>query len=201
MKAVSFKRWFGLFVVALVMAGAWGNLQATHALAQSVSRQAMPRIAHDNSTPHVTIIILDMSGSMNMNDPNGIRCSAANAYIDLSGASDYIGVIGLDNNNGTSGGTHNFQFAQKWADPAVMTTVNDRQTLKRAIAAKSNNCSPDADTPTYDALQQALTMLAAATQNGKSGSVILLTDGTPYPDTDTQVSAINSELVPQFKKK
>ncbi|HEX8034083.1 MAG TPA: hypothetical protein VF510_09560, partial [Ktedonobacterales bacterium] len=46
---------------------------------------------------HVTAIVLDMSGSMAQNDPAGLRCSAANAYIDLSGPGDFIGVVGLDN--------------------------------------------------------------------------------------------------------
>src|SRR5690348_11884663 len=32
---------------------------------------------------HVTVIVLDMSGSMAQNDPQGLRCSAAGAYIDL----------------------------------------------------------------------------------------------------------------------
>src|SRR5579875_860241 len=62
---------------------------------------------HDPSG-HVTIIVLDMSGSMAQNDPNGYRCSAANAYIDLSRPGSFIGVIGLDNNNGATGGPHNF---------------------------------------------------------------------------------------------
>ena len=32
-----------------------------------------------------------------------------------------------------------------------------------------------------------------------TGSVILLTDGTPYPDTTAQMSAIQQQLVPEFK--
>lgn len=57
------------------------------------------------STPgHVTILVLDMSGSMQQNDPAGIRCSAANAYIDLSAQNDEIGVVGLDNGDGATGG-------------------------------------------------------------------------------------------------
>jgi hypothetical protein len=149
---------------------------------------------------HVTIIVLDMSGSMGSNDPNGLRCSAANAYIDLSGPGDYVGVVGLDN-TGPTGGQHNFPLAQVWAQPAEMSTVAARQQLHSAIATKSRNCRPDAATPTYDALQQSLTLLTAATaQTHLPGSVILLTDGVPAPQQNEQISAIQKELVPTFKQ-
>jgi hypothetical protein len=81
-----------------------------------------------------------------------------------------------------------------------MATLADRQALRSAIQQKSNNCAPDAATPTYDALAKAEQMLASATQGGKiGGSVILLTDGVPDPDTSKQVNAIRSDLLPQFK--
>jgi hypothetical protein len=148
----------------------------------------------------VTILVLDMSGSMGGNDPNGLRCSAANAYIDLSGPGSFVGVVGLDSPNGARGGPHNFQTAGWTIDPQEMATVNARQALRDAIAAKSSNCRPDSATPTYDSLARAEAMLASATQGGKlSGSVILLTDGAPDPNTDDQINAVKQELVPQFK--
>src|SRR5439155_17417514 len=130
-------------------------------------------------TGHVTIMILDMSGSMHGNDPDGLRCSAANAYIDLSGPGSFIGVIGLDNSGShPTGGPHNFQLAQHWQDPVEMNTLRARQGLQQEIAQKSNHCSPDGTTPTYDSLNQALTMLNNSTNGGQlPGSVILLTDG------------------------
>lgn len=174
---------------------------------QALAQQEMPRNAPANrplvsqSSEHVTIIVLDMSGSMSANDPDGIRCSAANAYIDLSGIGSFIGVVGLDNNNGSRGGPHNFQQAVVWADPSEMATVSQRHGLEQALATKSHNCAPDGNTPTYDALNQALTMLQTSTQNGQiSGSVILLTDGVPAPDTTEQVDAIKADLVPQFQQ-
>lgn len=151
-------------------------------------------------TGHVTIIALDMSGSMGANDPNGLRCSAANAYIDLSGPGDFIGVVGLDN-NGSTGGAHNFPLAQVWAKPVEMATVAARKQLRDTIAAKSHNCKPDAATPTYDALQQSLTLLTTSTaQTHLPGSVILLTDGVPAPQQNEQISAIQKDLAPQFKQ-
>lgn len=149
---------------------------------------------------HVTIMVLDMSGSMAQNDPNGLRCSAANAYIDLSGPGNFIGVVGLDNNTGKTGGPHNFTLAQKWSDPVEMATVAQRHALRQTIATTSNNCKPDGNTPTYDALSQALGMLQAATHGGQlSGSVILLTDGDPEPNASAQTSAITADLAPKFK--
>lgn len=149
---------------------------------------------------HVTIMVLDMSGSMAQNDPNGLRCSAANAYIDLSGPGNFIGVVGLDNATGKTGGPHNFTLAQKWADPTEMATVSQRQNLRQTIASTSNNCKPDGNTPTYDALNQALGMLQSSTQSGHlSGSVILLTDGDPEPDASAQIAAIKADLAPKFK--
>lgn len=155
---------------------------------------------------HVTIITLDMSGSMGGsggNDPNGLRCSAADAYIDLSGSdpNDYIGLIGLDNNSGKTTGTHNFLTAQDWQTPLNVATIQNRNQLKQTITQKSNSCSPDGYTPTYNALNDAYTMLQSATKQPgvTSGSVILLTDGIPCPNVDEQINAIKSDLLPKFQ--
>lgn len=169
----------------------------------SINHPAYANTVHFPSTApsngHVTIIILDMSGSMSINDPAGLRCSAANAYIDLSGNGDAIGSIGLDNATGAAGGAHGFQTAQTWSAPVDMSTQSERFALKATIAAKSQQCKPDGNTPTYDALNRALALLQQSATGGKSGSVILLTDGVPYPNTDTQISAIQSDLIPQFQ--
>jgi von Willebrand factor type A domain len=152
------------------------------------------------SSGHVTVLILDMSGSMSQNDPNGLRCSAANAYIDLSRAGDFVGVIGLDNADGATGGSHNFVRSQVWAQPGEMNTTSARQSLRSTLQDKSHNCKPDGNTPTYDALDQAYQMLISATQGGqRSGSVVLLTDGEPFPNSSDQMSSIQSDLMPNFK--
>jgi len=157
--------------------------------------------SHSTSSASVTIIVLDMSGSMSQNDPNGLRCSAANAYIDLSGPGNFIGVVGLDNISGSRGGPHTFQQAQVWNQPMEMATLAQRQQLQHIIATRSNNCQPDNTTPTYDSLNQALQMLNSATNGGQvPGSVVLLTDGVPDPDTITQMNAIQSDLLPQFRQ-
>ena len=154
----------------------------------------------------VTILILDMSGSMRTNDPQGYRCSAANAFIDLSGPGNFIGVVGLDG-DGTRGGQHNFAQAQQWTpDPVDMSVQSNRDGLKNTIQQKSHNCAPDNITPTYDALNKALQMLENVSQSQEiPGSVVLLTDGqpddgSPTRDVSAQINAIQSDLLPQFRQ-
>lgn len=151
---------------------------------------------------HVTILILDMSGSMGNNDPQEVRCSAADAYIDLSKHGDEIGVVAL-----TSGNEHvsGLERAQVWQEPTPMDVVSEREQLKRIIQNRppgTPSCQhPSGNTPTFDALRQALRMLGDAT-GGKNvqGSAILLTDGQPFPDSGGQIQAIESDLIPQFQK-
>ncbi len=176
------------------------------------ARAATTRVAATRAATtggHVTVIVLDMSGSMSENDPLGLRCSAANAYIDLSGANpaeatNDVGVIGLANDNATgpSGGPHGFRLAQIWAEPTATDTTANREALRQAIVTQSHNCAPNGNTPTYDALSKAYVMLSAflGGNPGLTGSVILLTDGNPDPQGDAQVADVNAEIVPQFVK-
>lgn len=187
-------RWLGAPILALLLLS-----PLSPALASAHGATLRLAATKQASGGHVTILILDMSGSMAQNDPNGLRCSAANAYVDLSGAGDYVGVIGLAGSG--SGGPNGFGSAEVWAQPAEMATVASRTALRQTIAQRSQNCQPNAATPTYDALRQALAMLKTATaQSGLSGSVILLTDGAPFPQPDAQIAAIQRDLLPQFKQ-
>ncbi len=171
----------------------------TFALSSFISAPRPAVAATQTTAGHVTVIILDMSGSMAQNDPNGLRCSAANAYIDLSGQGDEIGVIGLDSGANPQPAAQGFQAAQTWANPVDVSTLSARTALLQTISQKSQNCRPDANTPTFDALSKAYGMLQSATSGGKTGSVILLTDGAPYPSTQNQIQAINSQLAPKFQ--
>ncbi|GHO81417.1 hypothetical protein KSD_91880 [Ktedonobacter sp. SOSP1-85] len=186
----------GALLSALLLTGSITS-PASQALAQTIRRGAGLTPIEQNS---VTILVLDMSGSMSASDPAGLRCSAANAFIDLSGPSNYIGVVALDG-NGATGGPHNFPLAQSWATPGEMATPLQRQALQKTVTEQSHHCQPDSTTPTYDALHRALQMLQQATQDQpRAGSVVLLTDGNPDPGTNDQVNAIQSELLPQFKQ-
>lgn len=156
-----------------------------------------------DTSGHATVIALDMSGSMVTSDPHGYRCSAADSYIALSGTNDYIGLVGLDNNNGATTGSHNFQSAQIWTSPLPTETIQDQNTLRTLLTQHDTNqhglCGYDSNTPTYDSLSKAYDMLAQVTsQHHVTGSVILLTDGIPCPDVDAQINAIRSDLLPKF---
>ena len=181
-----------LALLAMLIAGGYTPLSAhDFSPAQLAAQQT--------TSDHVTILVLDMSGSMATNDPASLRCSAANAYIDLSGPGDFIGVVGLSGDG--SGGPQGFGAAQTWATPVEMATVANRAALKQAITQRSQNCRPNGATPTYDALSRALGLLKSATAHGGlSGSVILLTDGQPDPQSSGQVAAIQRDLLPQFKQ-
>ena len=183
-----------LFFLATPVANAASFAQNAH-LASSLTH-ARPAAGQG----HATIIVLDMSGSMSQHDSQGYRCSAADAYIDLSGTNDYIGLVGLDNNNGNRTGSGNFESAQPWTNPLGTATVQQKQNLKNIISNQSHSCRPDANTPTYDALNQAYNMLDTVTrQQGVTGSVILLTDGVPCPDVDGQINGIRNDLLPKFQ--
>lgn len=198
---VIFLGMLGMLAIALVPMPAYAQVQP---LAHKVP--VVPATTNAASQGHVTILILDMSGSMGTNDPAKVRCSAANAYIDLTGPGDLVGVIGLDQGSGARGGPYNFMLALNWSDPVKMDTLSDRESLKQKIAQQSNNCKPDEFTPTYDALSKALDMLNSATQGKNiSASVILLTDGypcsdNPCSDKDQQINKIKSDLVPRFQQ-
>src|SRR6266699_1757155 len=166
------------------------------AQARAHAAASLPR----TNASHATVIVLDMSGSMGFNDPQSYRCSAADAYIDLSNQNDYIGVVGLANYNGARSGAFNFQTAQVWSEPVNMSTLQERQALKDTIKNKSNSCVHIGTTPTYDALNQAYIMLDTITkQHAIGGSVILLTDGIPDPDTDSQIMEVRNDLVTKFQ--
>lgn len=183
-----------------------GTVQAQAQSLSTVLRASSTLPTSANTAGHVTIIILDMSGSMSTNDQSGVRCSATNAYIDLSRAGDFVGVIGLDNTEATNINTQGFRQVKWVIEPREMNTLPNRLALRKAVADNSSSCRPDGFTPTYDALAQALTLLNNATNaNGKhySGSVILLTDGLPCgdnscSDVQPQVNAIEKDLVPQY---
>jgi hypothetical protein len=157
---------------------------------------------------HVTILILDMSTSMNGNDPGGLRCSAAKAYIDLSNANDKIGIIGLTNtDSATADDSYHFLSAEIWRQPVPVGVLSQREALENVITQRppgEPDCQvPYGSTPLYDALDQARKMLAQATSDpggNLSGSVVLMTDGQPFPNQQKQADAVLNDLRPIFLK-
>ncbi|HEY7833569.1 MAG TPA: vWA domain-containing protein [Ktedonobacterales bacterium] len=173
---------------------------AAPAFAQPLTPARAQRASGAAASGHVTILVIDMSGSMGSpgqggNDPNGLRCSAAHAYIDLSGTGQWVGIVGLAHPAGAPGDP---RLAQDYAQPVEMSTDAARAAMRKALDTQSNNCVGDGTTPMSDALLHADHMLHSATQGTLAGSVILLTDGLPDPDTNGQIAAIQQEL-PDFE--
>jgi von Willebrand factor type A domain len=133
----------------------------------------------------VTILALDMSGSMHQNDPRNIRCAAARTFVDLSRPGEMVGLIGFAD-----------RAATVWQAP-IETTAPNRALLDAAI---TRNCRLGDATPTYSALQDALQMLTNAPGRGPR-SVVLLTDGKPTGSPADQVGRIERDLVPTFHEK
>lgn len=162
----------------------------------NAARARMPEPGRAPAVGHVTILILDMSGSMLGNDPAQVRCQAAEAFIDLNGPGNMIGLIGMMGLQ-----------AQIWQDPLPTDVTSQRATLKRAIEqrpAGTPDCQhPSGATPTASALSLAWDMLNTTTaRQDLLGSAILLSDGVPAPDRqDSQSNTILNDLLPRFQQR
>jgi hypothetical protein len=129
-----------------------------------------------------TILLLDESGSMRDNDPNQVRCAAARTFIALSRSDEMVGVIGF---------TSDASLA--WSAGPLLATPDGKRQLADRI-----RCTPNGFTPTLDALLQAKQMLSGVPGQGP-GSVVVLTDGVPEPDTAKQIDQIETAVVPIFQ--
>lgn len=118
---------------------------------------------------------------MSANDPNDVRCAAAETFAGLGQVGEYVGLVAFADT------------AELWSKP-VETTYDGRRQLSKLLAGR---CRAGGYTATYDALALAYQQLEA-TAGQAPGSVVLLTDGTPEPGTDDQIGRIQRELVPRF---
>jgi hypothetical protein len=109
-------------------------------------------------TPIDVVFALDSSGSMNTNDPNGLRKTASQAFVDkLVSARDTAGVVSWDGN---------IDFA--------LGLTNSFQALKIKIGTVNNSGSTNLNV----GLSAALNMLVANTRTAPSNEIIIfLTDG------------------------
>ena len=121
------------------------------------------------------VLIIDSSGSMDDNDPRGLRKSAANLFIGLA-ASDVqtdvqIGVVDFDSAAVTN---------------APLTLVNPagRAQLEQAVGQIDSNGGTDI----RDGLRQGFEVLSAANNPDVRKAAVLLTDGQDSSYTDQIVS-------------
>jgi Mg-chelatase subunit ChlD len=154
----------------------------------------------------MTIVVLDQSGSMRLDlpekrprtkasDPLGLRCSAVRLLADLATTRDSLGLIKLESHDDTTDSTAD-RTAEVLLAPMAMGTAQSRDMFKAKVDCDhaTNN------TPIADALLKAYEQLAAAKRDRGSsfvGRVILLTDGDPQPQRETQLQEI-AQLLPHF---
>lgn len=184
--------WHNVLLVGFVLLAPLVALVDNHIAAAGSQRVTR---AGDPAAGHLTILLLDMSGSMLANDPDQVRCQAAEAYIDLSGPGNMIGIIGLAGKQ-----------ARIWQEPSPTDVISERTALKRAIEERPTStpdCQhPSGDTPTASALDLAWTMLNTTTaRQNLQGSVLLVSDGVPAPDTNRQLNTIQNNLLPLFQQR
>ncbi|HEY4025707.1 MAG TPA: vWA domain-containing protein [Candidatus Dormibacteraeota bacterium] len=187
------RRWGGLAALILL---AW----ALPAFARGTASHQPPRFATwtgpgpapraqaGASNPRrVTVLLLDMSGSMRVNDPDDIRCAAARTFVRLSRPGELVGLIGF-----------NGRTATPWLSAPIEATADGQRTLDQILVGRCSGTPPAAATPMFDALDQASRQLAGAPGTGPR-SAVLLTDGTPEPGGQSEIARIEQTLVPRFQ--
>jgi hypothetical protein len=144
-----------------------------------------PSRAQDEDQPEslCVVLALDSSGSMEWNDPDGLRFTAAQLFVALLDTGDQVGLIEF------STGSH--------ALTDGMVTINspaDKRALIDLLAPKP----PEGYTDIKAALEEAAVMLSEAEGCG-TRNLVLLTDGEPeieadYPEYEEDALAVAREL-------
>jgi len=144
-----------------------------------------PARAQDEDQPEslCVVLALDSSGSMEWNDPDGLRYTAAQLFVALLDIGDQVGLIEF------STGSH--------ALTDGMVTINspaDKEALIELLTPKP----PEGYTDIKAALEEAAAMLSEAEGCG-TRTLVLLTDGEPeieadYPEYEEEALAVASEL-------
>jgi hypothetical protein len=141
--------------------------------------------AQDEDQPEslCVVLALDSSGSMEWNDPDGLRFTAAQLFVALLDIGDQVGLIEF------STGSH--------ALTDGMVTINspaDKEALIELLTPKP----PEGYTDIKAALEEAAAMLSEAEGCG-TRTLVLLTDGEPeiesdYPEYEDEALAVAGEL-------
>lgn len=112
-------------------------------------------------------LVIDISGSMADTDPNNLRKTAADIFIDLLSPDDYLGVV---------------MFSTDAVEAIPMQQVvgmENKANLKATLAA---SITASGDTDYLKALQTAEYQLDSFTEQDVRKVIIFLTDGVPDPN-------------------
>jgi hypothetical protein len=117
------------------------------------------------------ILIIDNSGSMSDNDPQGLRWSAAQLFVDLASPGDRIAAFAFATDVIPLGDAANGSLS-------VVSDTASRQTIKSHLSPRD----PTSNTNMEGALQAALDLLQKE-YSGNKQIVVFLTDGRPTPES------------------
>ncbi|MBN1483886.1 MAG: VWA domain-containing protein [Chloroflexia bacterium] len=177
-----------LFLIAMWVAILAPNLSVAATVQPGAQLAAEVSFPQKTGDENVTVLVLDMSGSMDSadRDPENIRCSAAQLYIDLAGEEEYVGLV-----------TFPRRDSEERAGVVFAPASMGGQFRPRV------SCHADGWTPMAEALQLAYDLLADATRGeARTGSIILMSDGEPEgleeSSAQNQKRAIR-QLLPQFQ--
>lgn len=146
------------------------GLSAAVLLLVGVASQASPRAAAAGEIRNLDVVLLiDNSGSMATNDPDGLRWSAAQLFVDLAAPGDRLAAVVFATDvtplgNAANGNLHS------------VTQGGDRQALKALLSRRE----PGGATNMEGALTAALSLLRSAGSANRR-VVVFLTDGEPDP--------------------
>lgn len=128
---------------------------------QLVDVQGGGDVASQESIPVTTMLVMDISGSMDKNDKLAGAKEAAKSYVSQMRPGDQAGLITYD--------THVYTVQPITADTAALTAAID-------------GLQTGSDTAMYDALMEAVTALESA--SGRK-AIIVLTDGMDNQSSNT----------------
>ncbi|EEG78392.1 VWA domain-containing protein [Dethiobacter alkaliphilus] len=115
------------------------------------------------------ILVVDISGSMDRNDPQYLRETATLIFMDLLGPKDYLGVLAFDDR------IEELVPLQQVAD--------NKGTFKEAV---EGNLVPRGFTDYVGALEEAFEQLHSVETGDARQVVVFLTDGEPNPHLDAR---------------
>ncbi|MFC2089103.1 VWA domain-containing protein, partial [Calditrichota bacterium] len=148
------------------------------------------QVVNPSGKPLAIALNIDGSGSMDWNDPNGLRKSGAKFFVDVLEASGYPYEAAVFEFPGFS--NYNFINCQLHQD-----FINNPDTLKNAI----NWIGDSGGTPTYESLIEILNYVdTTRALTNYDRAIVLLSDGEPNSTylQDSTCSLANSLEIPIF---